>query len=109
MKEFGQDRNRKTVEVWQFNKSSNIDLLFLRDFATPYFSSVYQSLVNQGNGGILEVARVKRYLNLPEIIFNRIIGIMNENGDDRIDHEEWLIFFLRLTCSSHRQRMYLVF
>ena len=35
--------------------------------------------------------------------------IMNENEDDRIDHEEWLIFFLKLTCSSLRQRMYFVF
>lgn len=77
------------------------DLLFLRDFATPYFSSVYKSLVSQGKSGILEVSRIKRYFNLPEIIFSRVIKIMNENGDERIDHDEWLSFFLRLTCSSH--------
>lgn len=43
---------------------------------------------------------VKSYFNLPELIFDRIIAIMNENGDDRIDHEEWMTFFLRLTSSS---------
>jgi Ca2+-binding EF-hand superfamily protein len=95
--------------VWQFDTDDKTDIVFIRDFATPYFSSVYQSLVNQGSGGILEVARVKSYFNLPEIIFSRLIGIMNENGDDRIDHEEWLQFFLRLTCSSPKQRIYLVF
>lgn len=109
MKEFGQDRNRQTIQIWQFDTDAESDILFIRDFATPYFSAVYQSLVNQGNGGILEVSRLKSYFNLPEIIFSRLIIIMNENGDDRIDHEEWLMFFLRLTCSSPRQRMYLVF
>jgi hypothetical protein len=60
----------------------------------PYFSAVYSSLINQGRSGYLEVSRLKAYFNLPELIFSRVVKLMNENGDERIDHDEWLAFFL---------------
>ena len=33
------------LDVWQFDKDSEGDVVFLRDFATPYFSEVYKALV----------------------------------------------------------------
>lgn len=45
MKEYGADRNRKKVKCWLFDKHSENDIIFLRDFVTPYFSDVYNGLV----------------------------------------------------------------
>ena len=109
MKELGSNRNRKIIKVWQFDPNNDQDLTFVKDFAVPYFSAVYQSLINQGRSGYLEVSRLKAYFNLPELIFSRVVKLMNENGDEQIDHDEWLAFFLQLTCSSQKHKMFLVF
>jgi len=34
---------------------------------------------------------------------------MNENGDERIDHDEWLPFMLNIIYGSFEQRIFLVF
>lgn len=34
---------------------------------------------------------------------------MNENGDERIDHDEWLPYMLNLMIGSFDQRAFLVF
>lgn len=46
MKEFGQDRTRQKISIWQYDITSQTDMIFIKDFATPYFSEVYQSLMS---------------------------------------------------------------
>ena len=59
---------QKKITAWQFNKNNEIDITFLRDFVTPYFSEVYQCLVNGGRKSYLEPIRFKTYLNLPDLM-----------------------------------------
>ena len=73
-----------------FNPASEADIVFLRDFAAPYFSNVFHSLMSKGNTGFLPVATVKSYMNLPEMLGKRVSDIMNANGDERIDHDEFI-------------------
>lgn len=48
-------------------------------------------------------------MNLPEVLFQRILALINENGDEQVDHDEWLKFFLQLTCGSFEHRLLIVF
>jgi len=52
---------------------------------------------------------MRQYLNLPELLFSRVLKIINPNGDECIDHDEWLKFFLKLTCGSFKHKLHLVF
>ena len=38
-----------------------------------------------------------------------MLNQINPSGDDIIDHDQWLKFFLRLTCGSFQQRLLIVF
>jgi hypothetical protein len=49
------------------------------------------------------------YFNLPELVFTRVLKIINVSCDDKVDHTEWLNFFLKLTCGSLQHRLHLVF
>ena len=44
--------------------------------------------------------KMKHYLNLPPLIGDRIVKQMNANGDERIDHDEFIRFMLRLLMGS---------
>ena len=35
-------------------------------------------------------------MNLPKLIGDRMLNQMNSNGDERIDHDEFVLFFLTL-------------
>ena len=52
---------------------------------------------------------MKHYLNLPELIGQRIVKQINSNGDERIDHDEFVQFFLRLLMGTIEQRMLIAF
>jgi hypothetical protein len=41
MQEYGADRNRQKINCWVFDSHSEVDVTFLRDFVTPYFSDVF--------------------------------------------------------------------
>ena len=46
---------------------------------------------------------------MPELIGNRIVSQINENGDERIDHDEWVRFFLTLLMGSLEQKLLIAF
>ena len=39
-------------------------------------------------------------MNLPELLGERIVKQINANGDERIDHDEFVKFFLTLLMGS---------
>ena len=49
------------------------------------------------------------YLNLPELLAQRIVCQINSNGDERIDHDEFIQFFLELFMGSQKQKMIIAF
>lgn len=48
-------------------------------------------------------------MNLPELIGMRIMKQMNANGDERIDHDEFVKFFLKMLMGSYEQKMLIAF
>ena len=46
---------------------------------------------------------------MPELIGDRIVRQMNANGDERIDHDEFVKFFLKLLMGSLEQKMLIAF
>jgi hypothetical protein len=40
------------------------------------------------------------YLNLPEVICRGLIAQINENGDERIDHDEFVGFMLKAAMGT---------
>ena len=48
-------------------------------------------------------------MNLPELIGVRIMKQMNANGDERIDHDEFVKFFLKMLMGSYEQKMLIAF
>lgn len=51
----------------------------------------------------------KHYLNLPDYIGDRIICQINANGDERIDHDEFVGFLLQACMGSKLQKMMIAF
>ena len=39
-------------------------------------------------------------MNLPELLGDRVVGLINQNGDERIDHDEFVQFFMRLCMGT---------
>ena len=91
------------------DKDSEIDVVFIRDFVVPYFSEVYNSLMHKDGLGYLREESIKIYVNLPEILGNRLMQLINANGDQLIDHDEWLEYMLNLICGSFEKRLFIVF
>jgi Ca2+-binding EF-hand superfamily protein len=75
----------------------------------PYLSSVYFGLIARSNKNYLGVKKTKQYLNMPELIGERIMKQMNANGDERIDHDEFVKFFLKMLMGSFDQKMLIAF
>ena len=48
-------------------------------------------------------------MNLPGLIGSRITSMINANGDERIDHDEFVGFFIRLFMGSPQQKMKIAF
>lgn len=76
------------------------DKYFLKKILVPYLSSVYFSLLAQGFKNYLSTQKTKHYLNLPEQLGNQIIKQINANGDERIDHDEFVGFMLELLMGT---------
>lgn len=54
-------------------------------------------------------AVLKNYLNLPELIFLRVLKQINPSGDEQIEHREFLNFFFKITCGSFKHKMHVAF
>ena len=48
-------------------------------------------------------------MDLPELLGMRVVNLINANGDERIDHDEFVDFFLKLTMGSFEQKMKIAF
>lgn len=78
-----------------------IDDYFVNQILVPYLSSVYVGLIErQHKKDYLGIRKSKHYLNMPELIGDRIVKQMNINGDERIDHDEFVDFMLKLTVGT---------
>ena len=75
----------------------------------PYLTEVYTGLINRQTKEYIGVVRMKHYLNLPEIIGERLINQINANGDERIDYDEFVPFFLNLLVGNLEQKMLIAF
>lgn len=85
------------------------DVFFTKEILTPYLSSVYFSMVSRGKKNYLSTKKMKQYLDLPELLGQRIVHQINANGDERIDHDEFVRFFLQLCMGSFEQKMLIAF
>ena len=104
-----QDKEKRKLFENEFNPACEGDIVFLRDFMVPYLSNVFRSLLVQSRTEYLPLWRIREYLGLYGILGRRVVDIMNENGDERIDHDEWLPFMLNLIYGSFEQRIFMVF
>lgn len=48
-------------------------------------------------------------MNLPEILGDRLVRQMNANGDERIDHDEFVLFMLKMLMGTFEQKMLIAF
>lgn len=66
------------------------DSYFIKKMMVPYFGQVYQALIDKSTKSYLDIKKTKQYLALPEPIADRICQQINANGDERIDHDEFI-------------------
>jgi hypothetical protein len=85
------------------------DKYFLENIVVPYLSSVYYGLIARGTKDYLGVYRTKQYLNMPEPIGNCICNQINANGDERIDHDEFIEFMAIALMGNLQQKMAIAF
>ena len=75
----------------------------------PYLSSVFTSLVERGTKEYLPLEKLKLYLQLPPLLSESITKLINANGDERIDHDEFVKFFLTVINGSLMSRLQICF
>jgi Ca2+-binding EF-hand superfamily protein len=91
------------------NSSPDQDAFFVKEILVPYLSSVYFGLIKRQNRDYLGIQKTKQYLAMPELIGDRLVKQINANGDERIDHDEFVPFFLKLLMGTLEQKMYIAF
>ena len=91
------------------NYASDKDDYLIKELLVPYLSQVYSGLIARQNKDYLSISKTKQYMNLPELIGHRLILQINANGDERIDHDEFVGFFLKLLMGSLKQKMFIAF
>lgn len=107
---FRLDANKQEkLKVSEIDHNAEIDVVFIRDFVVPYLSDVYYSLDKIERIGYVRQETIKTYLGLCEIVGERLMKLINVNGDPLIDHDEWLEYMLRLLCGSFERRLFIVF
>lgn len=77
-----------------------LDSVFVRHWLQPYLSEVFQALIIRQSKDYLTLERMKQYLNLPEILADRLVRQMNANGDERIDKDEFVKFMLKMLVGT---------
>ena len=78
----------------------DVDPYFIKNHLVPYLSSVYYAIVARGNKDYISIRKLKHYMNLPEVLNVIFAKQINANGDERIDHDEFVAFFLKLLMGS---------
>ena len=91
---------KKVHQIQIENFSKEQDSFFIKEILVPYLSSVYFGLIKRQNKDYLGITKMKHYINMPELIGDRIVKQINANGDERIDHDEFVPFFLKLLMGS---------
>ena len=92
-------KNVHPIKLEKFDEE--IDTYFIHEILTPYLSSVYVGLIErQTKRDYLCCRKTKHYLNMPELIGERIVKQINSNGDERIDHDEFIDFMLKVTVGT---------
>lgn len=66
---------------------------FIERILVPYLVQVYQGLVARGTKEYLDLQAQKQYLNMPEPLAEAVCRVINANGDERIDMDEFVQFF----------------
>ena len=86
------------------SRANQLDRYFIKVILVPYLTNVYNSLLNRfnPNKSYIWLESLKRYLNLPELLGIRLVKQINDNNDERIDHNEFVEFFIRLLMGSKR-------
>ena len=95
------------VKMQEFNPE--FDSFFLKKMAIPYFSEVFYGLISRGTKDYLSLSRTKQYLSIPEPICDRICCQINANGDERIDHDEFIEFLVTALMGNVQQKMWIAF
>lgn len=95
------------IRLEKFNKEQ--DSYFIKHMLIPYLSQVYFGLIRRQNKDYLTVQRTKQYLGLPELIGERLCKEINANGDERIDHDEFVNFMAKMLMGSFEQKMHVAF
>ena len=85
------------------------DSYFIKRMMIPYFSQVYQALIDKSTKSYLDIKKTKQYLGLPEPIADRICQQINSNGDERVDHDEFIQFFVTALMGNHQQKIRIAF
>ncbi len=88
---------------------SDQDRFFIKNLLSPYLSQVYSSLMQVQKKDYLSLDKLKAYLNLPEFIAEQLVKQANTNQDERIDHVEFVGFFLRIFMGSLDQKLAIAF
>ena len=91
------------------NYNNEQDAFFIKKILIPYLSSVYFAMISKGNKDYLSITKTKSYLNLPELIGDRLVKQMNANGDERIDHDEFVVFLTNLFMGTLEQKILIAF
>lgn len=83
--------------------------MFVRTTLIPYLSQVFTALVDRGSKDYLPLEKLKLYLQLPPLLSEAVTRLINENGDERIDHDEFVKFFLNVISGPLRTRLEICF
>ena len=84
--------------------SNKLDRYFIKVILIPYLSSIFTSLQAKfgHNKDYLNIEKTKKYVNLPELLGSRMVHQINANGDERIDHDEFINFFVTLFMGKRK-------
>ena len=91
-------KNLHDIQVEKFDPKT--DIYFVKNILLPYLSSVYFGIINRGTKDYLSLAKIKQYMDMPDLVGERICRIINANGDERIDHDEFIKFFAQALMGS---------
>ncbi len=105
--EFKSRQKIHTLKLEEF--SGEQQKFFIRHIAAPYFSDLFFGLIARSHKSYIGIERMKQYMGLPSFIGDRVVEQINTNGDERIDHDEFVKFFLVLCAGSFEQRMAIAF
>ena len=73
------NKSQKNLDLKRFNqiKIENFhidkDPFFIKEILIPYLSCVYFSMISKGNKDYLSITKTKSYLNMPELIGDRLV------------------------------------